>query len=324
MVRLFKFIFSKKGLAFFIALFSALFLGVGYYVMDVSASVPCEYLWIEGNTPSKFVGAGETYGDRDHSNWYIDDYETVTIKSTEEITLSGWWMEQNPGGKTVLMLHGLTSSKASDGILIPSGMLYKAGFNILAIDLRDHGDSTCEDGYYSAGQYESDDSAAALQWLVSEKGVKGENIGIYGNSLGALTTLNTYAKSTNFAAVAVHDPPVEFGTLVKEEMIYQGFPTFLYYPLKYYSRISQGVFPDKVTPEKALPMGNKQPILVFNGMLDDRVQPHHTDDLIALAKQNGIEIETKRWADMGHVEGIWGHTEEFEQILVAFFSKNLG
>ena len=50
MVRLFKFIFSKKGLAFFIALFSALFLGVGYYVMDVSASVPCEYLWIEGNT----------------------------------------------------------------------------------------------------------------------------------------------------------------------------------------------------------------------------------------------------------------------------------
>ena len=37
-----------------------------------------------------------------------------------------------------------------------------------------------------------------------------------------------------------------------------------------------------------------------------------------------IEIEVKRWADMGHVEGIWGHTEEFEQILVAFFSKNLG
>ena len=147
--------------------------------MDVSASVPCEYLWIEGNTPSKFVGAGETYGDRDHSNWYIKDYETVAIKSTEGITLSGC-MEQNPGGKTVLMLHGLTSSKASDGILIPSGMLYKAGFNILAIDLRDHGESTCEDGYYSA---DSTSQMILLQHFngLLQKKVKGENIGIYGN-----------------------------------------------------------------------------------------------------------------------------------------------
>ena len=291
--------------------------------MDVSASVPCEYTWIVGNTPSKFVTSGDDYGSRDFSEWYIQEYETVQIKSTEKIMLSAWWMEQNPGGSTVLMLHGLTSSKASAGVLLPSGMLYKAGFNILAIDLRDHGDSTCEDGYYSAGQYESDDSAAALTWLVEEKNIPAEKIGIYGNSLGALTTLNTYAKSDYFAASAVHDPPVEFGTLVKEEMVYQGFPPSLYYPLKAFARIYQGRFPDEVTPEKALPVSKKQPILVFNGLLDDRVHPHHTDDLIKIAQENGIEIEVKRWSDMGHVEGMFGYTDEFESILVAFFTKHL-
>ena len=62
----------------------------------------------------------------------------------------------------------------------------------------------------------------------------------------------------------------------------------------------------------------------------DKIETYTAPDLsdydkrIELAKQNGIEIEAKRWADMGHVEGIWGHTEEFEKILVAFFSKNLG
>ncbi len=321
-MRLIRFLLNRKLLYFLFIFFLAAFLGIGYYVMDVSASVPCENIWDVGNTPDKFVTGGD-YSSKDFSKWYISNYETVSIRSTEDITLSGWWMEQNPGGSTVLMLHGLTGSKAGSGILLPSGMLYRAGFNILAIDLRDHGDSTCEDGYYSAGQYESDDSAAALAWLVEEKKIPAEKIGIYGNSLGGLTTLNTYAKSDNFAAVAVHDPPVEFGTLVKEEMIYQGFPPVLYYPLKIYARISQGVFPDEVTPEKALPLSRKQPILVFNGLLDDRVQAHHTDDLVEIASTNGIEIEVKRWEDMGHVEGIFGYTDEFESILVSFFIKHL-
>lgn len=72
-------------------------------------------------------------------------------------------------GPTVLVVHGLTSSKYSSGILLASGILYKNGFNVLAIDLRDHGDSTCEDGYYSAGQKESDDTAKAIEWLINEK-----------------------------------------------------------------------------------------------------------------------------------------------------------
>ena len=192
-MRLIRFLLKRKLLYFLFIFFLAAFLGVGYYVMDVSASVPCENIWDVGNTPDKFVTGGE-YSNKDFSKWYISKYETVSIRSTEDIFLSGWWMEQNPGGSTVLMLHGLTGSKAGSGILLPSGMLYRAGFNILAIDLRDHGDSTCEDGYYSAGQYESDDSAAALAWLVEEKKIPAEKIGIYGNSLGALTTLNTYAK----------------------------------------------------------------------------------------------------------------------------------
>ena len=43
------------------------------------------------------------------------------------------------------------------------GILNKSGFNLLAIDFRDHGESTCEDGFfYTAGQNETDDVVAAI------------------------------------------------------------------------------------------------------------------------------------------------------------------
>ena len=64
-MRLIRFLFSKKVLYFLIVFFLVAFLGIGYYVMDVSASVPCEYTWVVGNTPNSFVTTGEKYGNRD-------------------------------------------------------------------------------------------------------------------------------------------------------------------------------------------------------------------------------------------------------------------
>jgi len=63
--------------------------------------------------------------------------------------------------------------------------------------------------------------------------------------------------------------------------------------------------------------------LVFNGLLDTRVLAHHTDDLIKIANDNGVEITTYRYEDMGHVESLWGYNEEFGKVIVSFFNENL-
>ena len=92
---------------------------------------------------------------------------------------------------------------------------------------------------------------AAIDWLKS-KGVKSSNIGIYGSSLGALIALMTPAKSNDFGSIAVMDPPVDFKTLVREEMAYQGLPTFLWEPIYHYAGIFKGINMLKDIPEKAL------------------------------------------------------------------------
>ena len=202
------------------------------------------------------------------------------------------------------------------------GMLNKSGFNLLAIDFRDHGESTCEDGFYTAGQNETDDVLAAISWL-KDKGIKPSNIGIYGSSLGGLVALMTPAKSNDFGSIAVIDAPVDFKTLVREEMEYQGLPTFLWEPIHHYALVFKRINMLKDIPEQALEKGNRQPLLIFTGVQSDRVLTHHSDDLVEIAIQNEIEYSIHKYDDMGHTQILFFYEEEYGQKLTDFYSRTL-
>ena len=312
----------KKFLAFFVVLLVGIYFGVGWFAYGQAASVPCD-VWYEeaNNTPSNWSLG--TKADWDPSDYFISSYEEVTILADDgEIELNSWWVENDLSQPTIILLHGVTSSKFSPDILLPMGMFNKSGFNILAIDFRDHGESTCEDGFYTAGQNETDDVVAAISWL-KDKGVKSSNIGLYGSSLGGLVALMTPAKSNDFGSIAVIDPPVDFKTLVREEMAYQGLPTFLWEPIYHYAGIFKGVNMLKDIPEEALAKGNKQPLLIFTGLMSERVQPHHSDDLVNIAIQNNIEYDIHKYTDMNHTQILYFYTEEYSELLTDFYQRTL-
>jgi pimeloyl-ACP methyl ester carboxylesterase len=314
--------FIKKFLVFLLALLIGGYFGVGYYVFGIAASVPCE-VWIEEaeNKPDNW-SLGEK-ADWDPSDYFIENYKEVSIFADDgEIELKSWWVENNLSNPTIILLHGLTSSKNSPDILLPMGMMNKSEFNLLAIDMRDHGESTCEDGFYAAGQNETDDVVAAIDWLI-DKGISPSNIGIYGNSLGALVGLMTPAKTNEFGSIAVIDPPVDFETLVREEMSYQGFPTFLWEPIYHYALVFKRINMLKDIPEEALSKGNKQPLLIFSGLQSDRVLPHHSDDLVDIAKANNIDYNIYKYDGMGHTQILYFYTEEYSQLLTDFYKSTL-
>lgn len=314
--------FIKKFLVFLLALLIGGYFGVGYYVFGIAASVPCE-VWIEEaeNKPDNW-SLGEK-ADWDPSDYFIENYKEVSIFADDgEIELKSWWVENDLSNPTIILLHGLTSSKNSPDILLPMGMMNKSEFNLLAIDMRDHGESTCEDGFYAAGQNETDDVVAAIDWLI-DKGISPSNIGIYGNSLGALVGLMTPAKTNEFGSIAVIDPPVDFETLVREEMSYQGFPTFLWEPIYHYALVFKRINMLKDIPEEALSKGNKQPLLIFSGLQSDRVLPHHSDDLVDIAKANDIDYNIYKYDGMGHTQILYFYTEEYSQLLTDFYKSTL-
>ena len=107
----------------------------------IAGSVSCGVTGVYSdlnNNPSSFSTDWDKYSSLDFSEYYMNDFESFNI-TNGEITLSGWWFDNKDSEKTVVILHGVGSSKQSSGVLLSAGMLYKKGFDIVVFDYQDHG-----------------------------------------------------------------------------------------------------------------------------------------------------------------------------------------
>ena len=118
--------------------------------------------------------------------------EVVTISvSGDSDFIKGWWcLSPKPIGCSVLYLHGISNTRAYAHRVGLYRLLLSLGYNILTIDYRGFGDSskieTTEETVVL-------DSRTALHWLKARVD-KGENIIVWGHSLGASIACRTVAE----------------------------------------------------------------------------------------------------------------------------------
>lgn len=321
--------FKKKTIS--VILILTLILGLtGFYFLGryayfaagtVSCGISGEYSDLN-NSPSNFSLDWEKYPDLNLSPYFIDTFESFNVKDGEVI-LSGWWFDNPNSEKTVIVLHGVGSSKQSAGVLTSAGMLNKSNFDVVVFDYQDHGSSTCLDKVHGAGVHEAYNTSAVIEWLVEEKNKTKENIGLLGFSLGAMVALNTHGLSDNFSSSIVVDPPVDFDTILREELEFQGVPSIVASALRFFWFTKTGESIDALTPEKALSNGNLQELLIVSNLLDERVKPHHRDKLVSIAQKLGIPHSIKYYENYGHVENIWGSIDEWENTINNYFNRTL-
>ena len=321
--------FKKKTIS--VILILTLILGLtGFYFLGryayfeagtVSCGISGEYSDLN-NSPSNFSLDWEKYPDLNLSPYFIDTFESFNVKDGEVI-LSGWWFDNPNSEKTVIVLHGVGSSKQSAGVLTSAGMLNKSNFDVVVFDYQDHGSSTCLDKVHGAGVHEAYNTSAVIEWLVEEKNKTKENIGLLGFSLGAMVALNTHGLSDNFSSSIVVDPPVDFDTILREELEFQGVPSIVASALRFFWFTKTGESIDALTPEKALSNGNLQELLIVSNLLDERVKPHHRDKLVSIAQKLGIPHSIKYYENYGHVENIWGSIDEWENTIKNYFNRTL-
>lgn len=274
----------------------------------------------------------------DTTNYTIDAWENVTIPSIDEgIELSGWWAESEEGAATVILVHGVRSCKENHAIILPGAILYNAGFNVLAIDLRDHGNSTIEDMRVSAGQKEWRDVVGAWHWLQDEKGVSAESIGVFGNSMGAATAALTFALEPEIQAVWLDASFHDMDRIIKSELERLNLPTMFAGAGIYAGIISSGEDITAHAPnEAARDVGNRSMFILHNEA-DERIPFVHGEDMCADAQASvtaGGHVEcwfvnTSLQTDgydgpVGHIVTMLTMTDEYEQRLVSFFTLRLG
>ena len=302
----------------------AAYLGVGWQIYSTLAYANPGYNDQEGNLPDGFNVTWDKYPDFDTSRYEVQQYENVTIPSrTEGIDLDCWWIPADESvtqpAPTVVQVHGLRASKAGYAMLIVAGMLHDNGFNVLLVDLRDHGHSTVEDGRVSIGTKEYIDVMSAVDWLIDEQDIPEEMIGLWGNSMGAGTAAITFGQDERLQAVVLDSGYLDLGVIVREELVREGYPAFLAPACIWAAFLFGGESLLEPSPRSAFENAGNRSILVIHGLDDDRVLSHHSEDMLDLAEE--LDVNATGWLveGVGHVEVKLSHPDEYEQRLSEFY-----
>ncbi len=107
----------------------------------------------------------------------------VELASDSGSTVRGWFAPGRTGSGAVLLLHGIGASRLD--MLGRARFLAAAGYSVLLIDFRGHGDSSAARSTY--GGLESHDARAAVDYL--HAALPGERVGVIGVSMGGAAAL---------------------------------------------------------------------------------------------------------------------------------------
>ena len=272
------------------------------------------------------------------SQYWWPDYQHATIEvEGENLFLSAWYYNQSETAPWVIFTHGIRGCKSGGELLIPSGMLLDAGFNVIVYDLRDHGESSIDDNRVSGGQDEWQDVVAVFDWLIEEKKADPDKIGLFGTSMGAGTSAIAFSKDDRMQAIWLDSGYADMGDIVVEELEFQGFPTFLGPAGIFAGKIIAGQNLIEHYPLDAATKIDDRYMYVVHGNQDERVRVHHGEKMCNEALKHGDEDKIECWIidslirfdvgrgieSDGHHTMMFTHTDEYETRLVGFFTESL-
>lgn len=150
--------------------------------------------------------------------------QEVSFPSRDGIPLKAWFLsaEGAPRG-TIILAHGIDGNRSN--MLPRAAFLVHDGYNVLDVDLRDHGGSG--GNYASPGYLESRDILGAISYL-RRNGQMGPLVAM-GHSYGAVAALWAATKSPDISAVVADsaylslDSMIKHATLVLSEDPQMGF-----------------------------------------------------------------------------------------------------
>jgi len=122
--------------------------------------------------------------------------ELASFNSRDGIALKAWWLPaQSAAHGNLVLAHGRDANRSN--MLPRANFLVRHGYNVLAVDLRDHGES--EGRFISPGYLEAQDILGAVDYLRTRG--EGTPIAVLGHSYGAVAALHAAAQSSEIAAV---------------------------------------------------------------------------------------------------------------------------
>jgi fermentation-respiration switch protein FrsA (DUF1100 family) len=300
------------------------YLGMGYVIYSKLGNVKGSCDEHLANRPDQFALAEDWPAGFDLSPYFMSPYEAVKFPSRDPgIEVAGWWIPKDPAAPTVILVDGLGGCKNSIAVLTPAGMLWRNGFNVLLIDLRDTGDSTFEDGLSTIGNEEYRDVLGAWDWLVKEKGFDPSKVGLFANSLGGATANYAFSEEPRVAALFLQSTFGNLQQVLAAELQRNGYPTFLAPGALAAGSVATGANLFGHNPLDAIRVAGSRPVYIVHTRADTRIDLNRSEQLAAAAQAAGLNVTTWFPENGEHVQTPVVYPQEFEQRMVGFFRQSL-
>lgn len=237
------------------------------------------------------------------------------------IRLAAWWVScEHSRGRCVVLLHGYADAKV--GSIAWAPLWRDLGFNVLAIDLRAHGES--EGRHTTGGFFERHDLAQALDQLQQLRPNETRQIVLFGISLGSAVALaTTIARPELVSAVVLDCPFADYQNAATSHAMRLGSPTRVVMPLA--MRLAEwisGVRFREVQPLKML-RDIQRPVFIVQSA-DDAFVGERDMRTIEAAANEAPQVQLWRVEGAEHLLAYSTAPDEYVRRLREFLERSLG
>jgi uncharacterized protein len=242
-------------------------------------------------------------------------FQEIGFESSDGLDLKGWWVPEEGSSRTVILVHGLDASKSSQYVLDTAPIYAQAGYSVLMLDLRGHGES--EGNRTTLGYQEVWDVQGALSWLEAEQGFEPWEVVLHGWSMGGATVLRA-SPEMSVAAVVEESGYADLPLLLRDRLPESsGLPSFFNPGIFLTAKLFLDLNPWAVKPEEDAARLSEEgvPLLIIHST-DDEVVPFEHAEMLAASYP---DAEFWRIEGYGHVEA-YTHSE-YRQRLLDFLKR---
>jgi alpha-beta hydrolase superfamily lysophospholipase len=254
-------------------------------------------------------------------NFQVDDR-----RSARKIRIAAWWMAAGEGSsRTAILVHGYGDAKV--GSIAWAPLFRSLGFNVLAIDLRAHGDS--EGAYSTGGFYEREDLTQVIDQLRASRPEASRQVVLLGLSLGAAVVAAAAGRGgrgarDDLAAVILECPFADFPGAILSHADNLGVPGSLFQmaAIRVAQWISGSDF-GKVKPVDTIPK-IRCPLWVIQSECDPFVSARNQARVAAAVAGRGADVGlTRFWRveDCHHIVSMAKLPAEYRRRLEAFLEE---
>jgi dipeptidyl aminopeptidase/acylaminoacyl peptidase len=302
------------------------YLGAGALAWNASTTVRGNCATVHAaQAPSTFEALYNTDVRLDAAPYRFDVAEDVSFPSrTSAITLRAWWAPPvAPETRSVIVVHGRNSCRHDPAVLLPAGMVHRAGFGVLIVDLRDHGDSDRENGHWAGGVDEWQDVLGAWDWLRAQ-GAPADSIGALGLSMGAGAVSHALGHEPQLAAAFLDSPYANIVRMSEEVAEDGGDPPWIVPGAMLMAQLITGDDFLGPSPESIFQTAlDGRPVDIVHGEDDTTIPVDEGRSLAEAATRGGSPVEPWIVGDADHVEAAFVRPKAYERRVTAFFDANL-